>query len=243
MQAEADAERCPIIGQALFQQRDFLDEKRIVADVADADTTEGSYDLVTAFECIHDMPRPVEALRAMRTMVAPGGAVIVMDERAEERFTAPASDVDRFLYGFSLLVCLPDGLSHEASVGTGTVMRPATFERYAMEAGFARVEILDALREGLGLIAVYLSLVNAFGHCAQALALRRYNPGLATAIGLFIPLGLVTLRVLAGHPEVTRTDHILGLAVALLIHAAIIVRVVSRKRQLRLPAVPATGRA
>ena len=96
---------------------------------------------------------------------------------------------------------------------------------------------------GLGLVAVYLSLVNAFGHCAQALALRRYNPGLATAIGLFIPLGLVTLRVLAGHPEVTRTDHILGLAVALLIHAAIIVRVVSRKRQLRLPAVPATGRA
>lgn len=96
---------------------------------------------------------------------------------------------------------------------------------------------------GLGLIAVYLSLVNAFGHCAQALALRRYNPGLATAIGLFIPLGLVTLRVLAGHPEVTRTDHILGLAVALLIHAAIIVRVVSRKRQLRLPAVPASGRA
>ena len=96
---------------------------------------------------------------------------------------------------------------------------------------------------GLGLIAVYLSLVNAFGHCAQALALRRYNPGLATAIGLFIPLGLVTLRVLAGHPEVTRTDHILGLAVALLIHAAILVRVVSRKRQLRLPAVPATGRA
>ena len=96
---------------------------------------------------------------------------------------------------------------------------------------------------GLGLIAVYLSLVNAFGHCAQALALRRYNPGLATAIGLFIPLGLVTLRVLAGHPEVTLADHILGLAVALLIHAAILVRVVSRKRQLSLPAVPATGRA
>ena len=96
---------------------------------------------------------------------------------------------------------------------------------------------------GLGLIAVYLSLVNASGHCAQAVALRRYNPGLGTALGLFIPLGLVTLRVLSGYPEVTRTDHILGLAVALLIHAAILVRVVSRKRQLSLPAVPATGRA
>lgn len=138
----------PSVAAARENARSHGVEDRVrftAADVADADTTEGSYDLVTAFECIHDMPRPVEVLRAMRTMVAPGGAVIVMDERAEERFAAPASEVDRFLYGFSLLVCLPDGLSHEASVGTGTVMRPATFERYAMEAGFARVEILDAL--------------------------------------------------------------------------------------------------
>jgi len=95
---------------------------------------------------------------------------------------------------------------------------------------------------GLGLIAVYLSLVNAVAHCAQALALRRYNPGLVTSIGLFIPLGLVTLRVLAGDPEVTRTDHLVGFGVAILIHAAIIVRVVSRKRQLSLPS-GAEGRA
>lgn len=106
---------------------------------------DGRYDLVTAFECIHDMPRPVEVLRAMRSMVAPGGAVIVMDERAEEEFQAPANEVERFLYGFSLMVCLPDGLSHDQSVGTGTVMRPETFRRYALEAGFREVEVLETL--------------------------------------------------------------------------------------------------
>lgn len=85
---------------------------------------------------------------------------------------------------------------------------------------------------GLGLIAVYLSLVNSVGHCAQAIVMRRYNPGLITAILLFIPLGIVTLVVLAGTGEVTVADHLIGLAVALLVHAAIIVRVITRKRQL-----------
>ena len=62
--------------------------------------------------------------------------------------------------------------------------------------------------------------------------MRRYNPGLITAVLLFIPLGVVTLVVLAGTGQVTLADHVIGLAVAILIHAAIIVRVISRKRQL-----------
>ncbi len=88
---------------------------------------------------------------------------------------------------------------------------------------------------GLGLIAVYLSLVNSVGHCLQAVALRSYNPGTVTAIMLFMPLGGVTLWVLAGTGEVTATDHLIGFATALLIHAGIIVRVVTRKRQLARP--------
>lgn len=105
----------------------------------------GQYDVVLAFECIHDLPDPVAVLASMRAMMAPGGACIVMDERVGEEFTAPASDVERLMYGYSLLVCLPDGLSHPASVGTGTVMRPATLRRYAEQAGFASVDTLDAL--------------------------------------------------------------------------------------------------
>lgn len=93
------------------------------------------------------------------------------------------------------------------------------------------------VRIGFGLIAVYLSLVNTVGHCLQAIAMRRYNPGLVTAIVLFIPLGGITLWVFAGISEVTLTDHLIGLAAAILIHAGIIVRVVTRKRQLARPAL------
>ena len=101
-----------------------------------------AYDAVFAFECVHDLADPVGFLATMRRLAGPDGAVVVMDERAEERFTAPAGEVERLLYGYSLTCCLPDGLAHDNSVGTGTVMRPATFAAYAKSAGFSDVEVL-----------------------------------------------------------------------------------------------------
>lgn len=101
-----------------------------------------SYDLVTAFETIHDMADPVAALRAMRSLVAPGGAVLVADERVAETFTAPGDEVERLSYGWSVLHCLPVGRVDPPARGTGTVMRPETLRGYAREAGFSGVKIL-----------------------------------------------------------------------------------------------------
>jgi SAM-dependent methyltransferase len=103
---------------------------------------DGEYDLVTAFECVHDLAEPVAVLTAMRRMVRPGGTVLVLDEAVAEEFTVPGSEVDRLMYGYSLLCCLPDGRSTEPSAATGTVMRPATLRAYAREAGFAGVEVV-----------------------------------------------------------------------------------------------------
>jgi 2-polyprenyl-3-methyl-5-hydroxy-6-metoxy-1,4-benzoquinol methylase len=103
----------------------------------------GSYDLVTAFECIHDMSDPVAALAAMRRLAEPSGSVIVMDERANEHFTtANENPVEQLLYGFSILGCLPAGMAEKPSAATGTVMRPHTLRRYARQAGFCDIEIL-----------------------------------------------------------------------------------------------------
>ncbi len=101
-----------------------------------------AYDLVTAIECVHDLPDPVGVLSAMRRLVRPGGTVLVVDEAVAEEFTAPGDEVERLMYGYSLLCCLPDGRSHDPSAATGTVMRPALLRRYAREAGFSDVEVL-----------------------------------------------------------------------------------------------------
>jgi hypothetical protein len=88
------------------------------------------------------MPDPVGVLATMRRIAAPDGVVLVVDERVAETFTAPGDEVEQLMYGWSITLCLPDGLSHPGSVGTGTVMRPDTLRRYAREAGFADVEVL-----------------------------------------------------------------------------------------------------
>jgi SAM-dependent methyltransferase len=100
------------------------------------------FDAVFAFECLHDMPRPVEVLSSIRRSVRSGGLVVIMDEAVAENFSAPADEVDQVMYGFSLFVCLPDGLSSTPSAGTGTVMRPQVLTDYATRAGFSRVEVL-----------------------------------------------------------------------------------------------------
>ncbi|MDN5914343.1 MAG: class I SAM-dependent methyltransferase [Pseudonocardia sp.] len=114
------------------------------ADMAAA-AADGGYDLVCAFECVHDMPDPVAVLTAMRRAVARGGTVLVMDEKVADTFTPDGDELERLFYGFSLMCCLPDGLSTPGSVGTGTVLRRSVLEEYARAAGFGSVEVLDEL--------------------------------------------------------------------------------------------------
>jgi 2-polyprenyl-3-methyl-5-hydroxy-6-metoxy-1,4-benzoquinol methylase len=112
-----------------------------VRDAADPEFA-GQYDLVTAFECVHDMSDPVGALRTMRRLAKDSGAVFIMDERVGEKFTPAGTDMEWLMYGFSILHCLPVGMADQPSACTGTVLRPDTMKRYAEEAGFSSVEIL-----------------------------------------------------------------------------------------------------
>jgi SAM-dependent methyltransferase len=113
-----------------------------VVDAADPDLP-GRYDLVTIFEALHDMARPVDALRAARAMLADGGSVVIADERVEDEFTAPAPDRDRRAYGWSVVSCLPSAMGDPESAATGAALRPATLAGYAAAAGFGRTEALD----------------------------------------------------------------------------------------------------
>jgi SAM-dependent methyltransferase len=113
-----------------------------VRDVTGPDMESG-YDLVWACEVVHDLSDPVSALRAMRRATGDRGTVLIIDERADETLQPNGDPLQRLLYVFSILHCLPVGRSGEHSAGTGTVMRPATLRRYATDAGFTDVEVLD----------------------------------------------------------------------------------------------------
>src|SRR5262249_38290085 len=77
---------------------------RVTFRAADAAASgfSGRYDLVTVFEALHDMSRPVEALRTARQLLDEGGFLLVADERVAEEFTIPAGDRERESYGGGL---------------------------------------------------------------------------------------------------------------------------------------------
>jgi 2-polyprenyl-3-methyl-5-hydroxy-6-metoxy-1,4-benzoquinol methylase len=113
-----------------------------IRDAGDPELS-GQYDFVMALECVHDMAHPVAALETMRRLAKEGGAVLVVDERVSESFTGKAEGVEPLMYGFSVLHCLPVGMSDQPSAGTGTVMRPGTLRNYAAKAGYKSVEIVN----------------------------------------------------------------------------------------------------
>jgi hypothetical protein len=84
----------------------------------------------------------VEALRAARAATAPDGAVQVVDERVAERFTAPGDEVERMMYGWSVTHCLPTQLVDQPSAAVRTVLRAETMRDFALEAGYADVDVL-----------------------------------------------------------------------------------------------------
>ncbi|MGH3046793.1 MAG: methyltransferase domain-containing protein [Gaiellaceae bacterium] len=102
----------------------------------------GRYDLVTIFESVHDMSRPVEVLEAVRGLAGEDGAVLVVDEKVADAFEAPGDEVERLMYTYSVLCCLPVGMSETPSAATGTVMRTDTLRGYALAAGFTGLEVL-----------------------------------------------------------------------------------------------------
>lgn len=81
---------------------------------------------------------------------------------------------------------------------------------------------------GYGLIAIYLPIINAFAHIGAALRLRKHNPGLVTAIVLFLPIGAYGIWTIDRAGGGAWYYHVLGIGIAVAIHAAIIAYVASR---------------
>jgi ubiquinone/menaquinone biosynthesis C-methylase UbiE len=115
---------------------------RFVEGDAGALAAEGPYDLVLILEALHDLARPVDALRAARQALADGGTVLVVDEKVAERFTAPGDEVERMMYGWSVTHCLPTQMTEEPSAALGTALRADSVRELATEAGYAHVDVL-----------------------------------------------------------------------------------------------------
>ncbi len=91
--------------------------------------------------------------------------------------------------------------------------------------------LASRVNPGLALIAVYLPLVNAVIHSAHAVITRSYNPGLVSAIVLFLPVCGWCLLTIQRSGYGTPAMHAIGVGSALAIHLIIVVCVLRNRRK------------
>ena len=100
------------------------------------------YNVAFFFEVLHDLSHPIEALQSARKSLAPGGIVIVMDERVADALPPPGDPVETFFAAASVLWCLPQGRVARNSQTVGAVMRANTLRELASNAGYSSAEVL-----------------------------------------------------------------------------------------------------
>jgi SAM-dependent methyltransferase len=110
---------------------------RFEAAPAAAYSGEG-YDLVTTFDCLHDMGDPVGAARHVLSTLAPDGTWMIVEPAAGDRVEDNLNPVGRAYYGFSTLLCTPASLSQDVGLALGAQAGPARIADVVAEAGFSR---------------------------------------------------------------------------------------------------------
>jgi 2-polyprenyl-3-methyl-5-hydroxy-6-metoxy-1,4-benzoquinol methylase len=116
-------------------------DERVTFRTENAVGLEGTYELVTFFDCVHDMPDPVRALRAARAALGPGGLVMVVEPMSWDTVDESLNPLGRMFAGDSMLGCLPSGLSAAPAYGMGNQAGPSGFFRLAEQAGFSEARL------------------------------------------------------------------------------------------------------
>ncbi|MFZ0667206.1 MAG: class I SAM-dependent methyltransferase [Acidimicrobiales bacterium] len=111
----------------------------VTFEVAPAESYPGKgYDLVTMFDCLHDMGDPAGAARHVRESLAEDGTWMIVEPAAGDRVEENLNPVGRAYYGFSTLLCTPSSLSQPVGLALGAQAGEARIRDIVTSAGFSR---------------------------------------------------------------------------------------------------------
>jgi ubiquinone/menaquinone biosynthesis C-methylase UbiE len=112
---------------------------RISFEVASAQTFTGSgYDLVTSFDCLHDMGDPVGAARHVRDALGDDGTWLIVEPFAGDTTAENLTPVGRTYYSFSSFLCVPNALSQPGGRSLGAQAGENAIREIVEQAGFTR---------------------------------------------------------------------------------------------------------
>ena len=127
------------IEQARQKANDAGLSDRVSFEVASAKEFPGNdYDLVTFFDCLHDMGDPVGAAAHVRGSLKDDGTWMIVEPFANDRHEDNHNPVGRVYYSASTLICTPASRSQEVGMGLGAQAGEARLKAVANEGGFTQ---------------------------------------------------------------------------------------------------------
>jgi len=99
----------------------------------------GGYDLVTVFDCLHDMGDPVGAAAHVLETLDGDGTWMIVEPFANDRVEENLNPVGRIFYGASTVICTPASLAQEVGLALGAQAGEARLTEVLEEGGFTRV--------------------------------------------------------------------------------------------------------
>ena len=131
----------PSIAQANAHAREhgLADRVRFVAAAA-KDIGERDFDLVTMFDCLHDMGDPRGCAKHVRSMLKPGGSWMIVEPiAADDPVENIGNPVSRLYYNASTMICVPTSLAQEVGEALGAQAGEAKLTAVLKEGGFHHV--------------------------------------------------------------------------------------------------------
>jgi 2-polyprenyl-3-methyl-5-hydroxy-6-metoxy-1,4-benzoquinol methylase len=105
--------------------------------IQEAKELPGKYDLITMFDCLHDMGDPVGALRHIRAALKPGGSVMIVEPMAGDSLKDNLNPIGRMYYSASTMVCVPTSLAQPIGAALGAQAGEKRLRKLIIEdAGF-----------------------------------------------------------------------------------------------------------
>ena len=99
----------------------------------------GNYDLVTFFDCLHDMGDPVGAAKHVYETLKTDGTWMIVEPMAKESVEENLNPVGRVYYNASSMVCVPSSLSQDVGLGLGAQASESDLRRVIEAGGFTRI--------------------------------------------------------------------------------------------------------
>jgi ubiquinone/menaquinone biosynthesis C-methylase UbiE len=113
---------------------------RVRFEVAAAkDVPDSGFDLVTMYDCLHDMGDPRGCAAHMRSILTPGGTWMIVEPIAGDSPEQNFNPVGRLYYNASTMICVPTSLDQEVGEGLGAQAGEARLAQIARDAGFEQV--------------------------------------------------------------------------------------------------------